>query len=383
MMRSSNRYLRAYRPYLMGWLCVLVFALASWTTPAWSGVLDGLFHRLGMGASQFPVRASNFWVCDGGLGHCIYWLNNDQVLFRGTKPGDVVATANGQHRGRSVIYVWGLASGKIIPRVDADVDSLCHDNGYVRYVKIEGDMRIVFAGAVGSEWEIRRYHIKAEPRLDLHEMGWTKDLSCGKHQSRPVHVLEGIKVGLSDGDGFLFFGKRTAELKTPIHYYRAQSKEPISLPMLRWQISPSDVTPSLNGSYLLKGYQIFNSGDTCVPAGFAQKVYRLWPTGRVETIVLPASDKIRCYLDNPHSIHEVQAGLTVQINRSDRARLYLVAGEELREVVRGWIGDAAVSPDGCRMAVGITTEGDPFFQPGSPRYGRHLKVIDFCQKQKR
>jgi len=338
-------------------------------------------------ASEFLVRESGYWTCELGRGPCVYWLNNEQVIFNGSKPGDTETVGDGRTVSRHAIYVWNLKDGTVTKYADAERAVLCYADGYISYSRREPPYIMSMAGPFGNESEISRRGEKERITLRGSEVTWLNPFTCKSYKQSDISSLPGTRVPLKNGHGFLYLGLRHSadERAKPVIFYPEGTTKGVELPIARWQVSSSNITATeFNNSYILTGDQIVNRSDRCVPKGFSRRAYRLRVTGTVETISLPPREELRCHVE-VGGMREVRKGITVYVNtgKLESSRLYLISQGELTEVVRGWISSARVSPDGCRMALGVSSSDDPRKPPTAPFYRGHLKVIDFCAKGNR
>jgi hypothetical protein len=212
-------------------------------------------------------------------------------------------------------------------------------------------------------------------------------LSCGQYQPQPPYPLVGVKIALKKGHGFLFLGTRKtpSSAKANVQYFQDGSIEAIDLPLQRWQINASEIRPvDFRRAYLLLGDQIYNRSDRCVPEGFRRRVYRMSLNGSIESIHLPSRRELRCHVES-RGISEVRSGLTVHINtgRLASSYLYLVRGDQVTTILKGRISSSAVSPNGCKLAVGLSSADDPRRPVTAEFYRGHLKTIEFCGKGER
>lgn len=347
----------------------------------------------GLRKSGFPIRESGYWTCERLRTHCIYWMDNDRIMFNGVKRGDFEVTSEGRNVPRHAIYVWDLRSGVVTKYADAAKGSLCFVDGYIRYRRIEGDEAVVMAGLLGRENEVERRKRSERGEPDPEESGWNRqewgwntDLSCYKHRPPHLEPLAGLKIALKEGHGFLYVGTRDSadDRRKPIVYFTEKAAQ-IRLPAMRWQISTSSIRRSeFDNSYVFWGRAEPDWNDACLRPGAERKIFRLTPDGRTEEISIPANEEVRCHV-NYFAL--VRTGVVVQsgaghVRNLDLSRLFLLQDGRIKEVARGTVSDQSVSPDGCRMAVGISSNDDP----GKPRAALnagHLKVIDFCAKGER
>lgn len=331
----------------------------------------------------FRVYESGYWTCQLGPGPCIYWLDNDRVIFNGSRPNDLETMPDGRQVSKHAIYIWDLKSASVTKHADAERAVLCYSAGYISYTRKEPPYTLRIAGPFGTETEISRISDKEQKRHNNSEMPLINRFTCKSYRQSEISSLPGVKVPLRVGHGFLYLGVHSLgqERLKPVVYYPEGNYHGIELPIARWQVSWSNITATeFDNSYILTGDQLPNSSDRCVPKGFSRRVYRLRLSGAFEAIPLPSRDELRCYVE-VGGVREVRTGITVYINTGQlqTSRLYLVEQKRLGEVIRGWVPDARVSPDGCRMAIGVSSKDDPLMPKASFSRG-HLKVIDFCRE---
>jgi hypothetical protein len=303
------------------------------------------------------------------------------VIFNGSRPNDVETLPDGRVVSKHAIYIWDVKSGSVTKYADAERASLCYADGYISYSRKEASQTVHIAGPFGKEIVTPRLEEKEPSNSKSAEMVWVNRFTCKPYRQSEISPLPGTRIPLKTGHGFLYLGVRDPreERYKRIVYYPGGERAGVELPIERWQVISSGVTAThFNNSYLLAGDQISNSSDSCVPKGFSRRVYRLSLNGVVETISLPARGELRCYV-GAGSVREVRAGMTVYVHTGllRNSRLYFIDQGALAELARGWLPVVQVSPDGCRIAAGISSDDDPL-KPTSPLYRGHLKVIEFC-----
>jgi hypothetical protein len=341
--------------------------------------------------SSFRIQESGYWTCETTANRqCIYWLDNDHVIFSGTRPQDIETTADGRRTWNYALYIWDLGTNSVVKYADASPRLFCYSDGYIRYLRPQGGESAVVAGPLGRESvssSNKESAVIRKGQSSSGAWGWNTELSCGQYQPQPPYPLIGVKVALKKGHGFLFLGSRQTpgSAKATLQYFQDQSAKAIDLPLQRWQINAAEIRPvDFRGAYLLLGDQIYNRSDRCVPEGFGRRVYRMSLNGIVEPIQLPPRRELRCHVEW-RGVNEVRSGLTVHVNtgRLASSYLYLVRGEQVTTILKGRISSSAVSPNGCKLAVGLSSVDDPR-KPGTAEFYRgHLKTVDFCAKGER
>lgn len=343
-------------------------------------------NKHGVTRSDFSIRESGYWTCEGTLTRCIYWIDNERVIFNGARPDDIEIAADGRRTWRHAIYIWNLKTDQVEKYADSTRAALCYADGYVRYSRIEGEDIVVLAGRLGNEVETQRVRKGTSGNTSVRDSTWNTELSCGSYRPlQPPHQLPGRKLALREGHGFLYLGtiETPRDRQEPLLYFQHQSAAGIRLPILRWQARLGEITTTpFRNSYLIYPDQIDGRSDRCLPEGFSQRIYRLMTDGKVEAIHLPSRKEIRCHID-VRGFTEVRTGITARVNtgRLSTSGLHLVRGDSVTNIVQGWTSNSNVSPDGCRMAVGVSSPSDPR-KPVTAEFNRgHLKVIDFCAKR--
>lgn len=358
------------------------FSLLWGATNATANPLKDTGTKFGSTKIRFPIRESGYWTCEGSLTHCIYWLDNDRVIFNGAKPGDIVTTEDRRHVPRHAIYIWDLKTGAVTKHADASRAVLCFSDGYVRYSRVEGENIVVIAGPFGKEIEIQRVRKGEQIKIKPHDHGWNTQLSCHRYKPDISNALPGAKIALKEGHGFIYLGTRSSveDRDQPVEYFHPPELRKQLLPLARWQLSPSEIHRSdFDDSYLMWGQVDRNVNSTCVRPGFERTIYRLTPDGKLSSIVIPADDRVRCHA---YRFALTRVGLLIQagggsIKALNVSRSYLLREGRINEVTRGVVTGWRVSPNGCRVALGISSDGDSR-KPHTALDAGHLKVIEFC-----
>jgi hypothetical protein len=332
--------------------------------------------------SKFPIRESGYWTCEAPIGGCVYWLDNERVIFNGAKPGDMENLPDGRRVSKHAIYIWNLKTNTVTKYADAAKSVLCYADGHIRYSRKDGSYTVVLAGPFGKEAELSRTHDKDRFDKRGEEFTYLNRFSCKTYKQSEISPLPGARIPLKEGHGYLYLGASNSpdDHKKSIVYYPPQQPQGITLPLARWQVRSTQIKAiDFRRSYLLIGDQIYNRSDRCLPEGFSRRVYRLSLNGQIEAIDLPPRKELRCYVEWG-GLNEVRVGITAHVNtgRLDSSYLYLIQNEQLRTIARGRVSDSAVSPNGCRMAVGVSSTNDSHKPVTAEFYRGHLKVIEFC-----
>src|SRR5687767_2668722 len=93
-------------PMLKSLACV---AVLSWSTLSAAAALEDVEKKLSPSKkSEFPILESGYWTCESGSRRCIYWLDNERIIFNGSRPDDIELTSDGRRVWRHAIYIWNL-----------------------------------------------------------------------------------------------------------------------------------------------------------------------------------------------------------------------------------------------------------------------------------
>jgi hypothetical protein len=348
----------------------------------WAGLLDKL-----TGQTSYPVTDSGYSV----VSRQPYWLNADQILFVGVKHEEIPSTnalvGKGQHPLVNLL-VWDIAKGTITPH-DKTIyySGLCYSQGFVKYIIREGDGTLTFKeGAFGSEQEqtLNRYHYSAENVVARGKR--YSQINCREYpmDSYPPRA----DVMLLEGHGYLGWriGQgRTwdAEKEAPVRYYKDAVSPPVVLPLKRDDIQGvNDLAPPVYAewanAYLLLGGSTWharnNHGQR--PKDQPYPVYIFTPgSGAVQTVKLPYASWLSGSFGYVHTRKGlVLWSLAVKTTGIGDAGLYLADPEKgYKKIIAAYPNAVTVSPDGCRIAAVLHTEGRAFLGAGP------LKLIDLCQ----
>lgn len=311
----------------------------------------------------------------------LHWIDSNRLLFTGIKTSEMQAAIAAKQPDRVArlrkLYVWDGINKSV--RLYADAQSACVSNGVITYtvrVDKEAGKQFVKEGPLGSEKEIGRPLPSKE--------GVRSNFTCKDHlrdELLPPAPRFRRVVVLRDGDGYLDLGpgggndyfEQRRVLPRNLTLYQGGTGKAIQLPMT-WEeeISQFEVTYSAyRSAYVLlprmpRGAQLGHIKPW--PKDQPLVVYLLWADGRTQAVTLPYRPAE--YLGNPRPI---RAGWIFGGGKSPKSvALYVFDGTAVAKVESGFVKEIAVSPDGCKAAVGI--QNNPY-EMGTPI---NLKVFDFC-----
>jgi len=302
-----------------------------------------------------------------------YWINNDQVLFPGFDATRADA-ATISRSPQSVLYIWDERTRKATAHADIpESDYICYSNGYVSYAVRKEGKRYIREGKLGAETEREWSQPAARSKVDRNEIG-CRDFDY----STADKIYPGfLFVPLLDGDGYYGWQKQESNveaLKSLMFYLAAgKGKKPVPLPILgaeKDRISYSEYLRAYVIEYTPSHRNEFSVG----------KVRILYTTGKVTEFVIPAGPWMQGsvgYVPAKGGIvmSSRAAGLKSRFDRG-HAGLYLVRENKVEQLLSGFSGRPAVSPNGCKVAAVF----DPMTGPG---VRATLQIVDLCKKGKK
>ncbi|MBW7900201.1 MAG: hypothetical protein H3C26_01905 [Rhodocyclaceae bacterium] len=355
-------------------------------------VLAGVWEIIS-GRSAYPVIESGYWL-DGT--NSVYWIDEQQILFAG---GDLKGYAD---HGAQVqagknpklgLYVWNVATGavqahaKIVPN-----STLCYRGGRIEYTVDAKDGYLVRRkGRFGEEREVQEAAYKVAPWVSARAKGEIGDrLNCRLYSQYDL-MPKGIDIPLIEGHGFLGWqgGGETpwpAGSEAPVRYYKDATTPPIMLPLKRKDIrTPDAPSPAIYAEwanvYVLQGEAEWGRPPTWanfLPKDQPYPVYLIKPgSGEVTTLHAWYQKGVGNW-----QYFYTKAGLLVFSSAVrgyglDDAGIYRVVDRGYEKIIKGIPKTGALSPDGCRFAVGIQ-----YIKQKGVRGPIQLKVIDLCKGAK-
>lgn len=347
-------------------------------------LLIGLDTQLSACAAlaPYPVKDSGLLAEDAD----IVWLDNQRVLFHGYKAVEFSTIPGKPHHlvGRG-LYLWDTATGTIelfdtlVNRLDGRQgrSTLCVHDGVLTYVS----QGLVITEERGQETKMP---FPIQPY-------WYNPLSCRYYDTKPLWIVEGHRtIPLLEEHGYLDLGMRpepdylTLRLEQPnpaISFYAVQSKKSVPLPIgwLEARMSQITYVPYKN-AYLISGLQYFDSEKGLSQPAWPDDVpFRVWwfsPDGTMKKEEVP---NLPWMHGSYMSFLPVRIGLfiikhsTAGPDRPGTIGGYLAQGQEVKKVIAGLLHKAAISLDGCRVAVVNDTYA---MKPTSERM--RLQIIQLC-----
>jgi hypothetical protein len=320
----------------------------------------------------------------------LYWVDDNRLLFAGIKRADMDAAIAAKDVGRVArlkkLYLWDEITRST--RLYADAQGACFSNGFIHYtVRVDkaAGRAVVREGPFGSEKEIEKPLPSAEELSTQGQMARVySNFTCKthlRHELVPPAERNHYIAVLREGDGYLHLGpehggKERRSSPRNLTLYRDKTGEAIKLPMTweeeiaRYEVAYSEY----RRAYVLRPQMPRGSPlgrITAWPKGQPLVVYLLWMAGRVESASIP-------YFHTPGlgDPRPTKAGWIFGGGYFDEVGLYLFDGKTMSKLDTGAEREIAVSPNGCRAAVGIENR---FLEKGySPI---NLKVFRFCARR--
>lgn len=311
----------------------------------------------------------------------LHWIDNDRLLFAGMKTADMAAAIARKEPNREErfkkLYLWAATTNAVTAHADAS--AVCVAGGVVRYtVRVDraAGKLVEREGVLGSEKEVE----KPLPTADAVRSKFT----CREHLRQgltpPAPRFRQVVV-LREGDGYLdlgpgggedYFEQRRTHPRT-LRLYQGRTGRAIELPVT-WEeeIAPAQVAYSeYRQAYVLqpqmpRGSQL--GRITRWPSDRRLLVYLVSADGHLETVTFPYRPAEHLIDPRPTRNGWILGGGT----SPKTVALYLFDGAAVKKIESGFVREIAVSPDGCKAAVGIQ---DKPYEMGTPV---HLKILGLC-----
>lgn len=308
----------------------------------------------------------------------LYWLDNDRILFNGFAAD---SPENKRKRPQRIdqlaLYIWDTKENKVTHYTDGELS--CYHRGRVAYRVRNPDRRVFFkVGNFGEE------------QVDHSEQFSSRFSICNFEIARDEPEKKRFAIiRLYDGDGYLEVGKMFAPSiarDNYIKFYPATDLKGMTLPIRSGEVWPNYIDYyDFANAYILyslaaRGYK---HDVSRWPKGLPQPVYLMTPEGEVSKIEIPFFNWNR---GGPKDVVPTKNGIFatytypgwtsgvpdpgIKINMSLMGG-YLVQGKKYQKIISGWIYAKGLSPDGCKLAVGISS-------PKFPESPSRLMMIDLC-----
>ncbi|MBW7900202.1 MAG: hypothetical protein H3C26_01910 [Rhodocyclaceae bacterium] len=329
------------------------------------------------GKSVYPVIESGYWI---RYPTKIYWVNNESVLFVGGNDPQGGRPAN---PGKLSLWNFNDSSVRIISEYES---SLCFSRGRISYTtRIDRTTATYRVGNFGEEEEKTKLIESSDKDRGIRY----NKMSCKRY---PESLFpKGANIELIEGHGFLGWegGGDTpwpVGGEASVRYYKDAATPPIMLPLKRKDIrAPSSAFPPVYAEwanvYVLQGEAEWGRPPTWanfLPKDQPYPVYLIKPgSGEVTTLHAWYQKGVGNW-----QYFYTKAGLLVFSSAVrgyglDDAGIYRVVDRGYEKIIKGIPKTGALSPDGCRFAVGMQ-----YIEQKGVRGPIQLKVIDLCKGAK-
>jgi hypothetical protein len=326
------------------------------------------------GELHYPIKDSKFPAAEAKLG----WLDNERVIFHGYEVGKVGQPSpdDGHPLAETGLFIWDTAKDTVTKYWDIDGPvPLCVFRGQVFFSKkLKGKENtwLVVSGPLGKE---EQKTVSGGVSVNGH--------SCRVSDHRPSWMKEDKhrRLPLLEEHGYLDFGipsRADPSKASPILFYQPNKEQALQLPFTGEQVRLHTTYFEFNNSYLLEGQ---------METTYAAPVWKLKPHGTVTKVLQPTGQAWE-RMGWGH-YYFTRSGLFLTGGRGGYGSVgstggYLFVAGKPRRVVAGFVRNAAVSPDGCKVTFvhvlhsQAGADSAKALREGKPGT-RTLQMIDLCK----
>lgn len=324
-------------------------------------------HLIACAEPRYPILDSKFPAAEAKLG----WIDNEHVIFQGYEPGKfgTKSPKDGHLYDITGLFIWDTVTNTVTKHVSMEgLTTLCVHEGEVTFAS-EG---MLVTGKLGEE-----------QRTPFPKKHWFNPNSCRYYTERPYWSEEGRKgrgIPLLEKHGYVNFGEQSMDpaKSRPLVLYPPGNKEGVTLPLKSDQVEVPPLYVEFEDAYLLRAIQYTSD---------VAPVWLLKPDGTVIRILEPKGESWE-RMGWGHS-YLTKKGLLLTGGRGDYASVgttggYLIKVGKPARVIAGFVRNAAVSPNGCKVAfvhvLHSQAGADSFraLKAGMPGT-RTLRMIDLCK----
>jgi len=293
----------------------------------------------------------------------ISWLNDTQIVFSGLEIGT---------QGSSSLYLWSIPEAP--KQLLSNSPGACISN------------ETIFAAQLSGKHKEKRYRLqppdfKPELLAPLQPINTSKFEPSSCSRIKTPDALKGKTwKPLRKGQGFLDFSSKRHDDDTAIllHVSADQKAHLDTGGRLRTPIIPMAEYAAHDGSYLVYDLNVSNEELKQWSSSGKRQLWQLDTRWKAKAVDVPHGDWV-----SPNvSFLPTRQGLLIISNNfapnhsAGGAGLYLLAPRAAAErLERGLVEEAAVSPNGRRIAYGFR----PRLDTGIPEGGPRLVVLDICR----
>jgi hypothetical protein len=316
-----------------------------------------------------------------------FWIDNERLIFKGFEVGSYSkemheapfseqhAKGYDGHGMRTGYYVWDTKKNTVTLYKDK-ITNLCAEDGNVVYQTTGSEKAVVWRGKFGEEQPTT-----IEPvRLNFNELR----VSCWDRWPQRTEAQKGRRIlHLRAGWGYLDAGPSDPpfDLKAPVLYYREGSSTPTTLPI--------PVGKLINAGYVRF---VPHENRHLIVEGNVSRERDAWfmtRDGKLTEVILPPGPWLS------ERLYPVKGGLFLSSAHTRGKKIlepggaYLILdGEWWRLLFTGIKGRAAISQDGCKVALVVTPDDKALresfreWMAGRPSQ-KTMRMINVCQGEKK
>lgn len=337
----------------------------------------------------YPVVHSKYSAESRGQVYRLSWLDNDRLLFAGEPIEEVFARFDKNKRaipgkpGKLRFYIWNTKTNAVQTYKELSRPvRFCYNEVENRIsYRVPEKRDAVMEGVFGNEREVRIDPAEQTPEGRNRRGVFFHDLMCREQPYAPKDsgVIQRRVFPLFSDHGILDVGGENANDLRPIKLFSNDYKRVTELPLSRRAVVSSRIYFSkYKNAYVLYGSTAPPSFANAIgmwPRGVNQPIYLLSPNGN---LTLGAEIPWREHFGRALIAFFTARGLVYATGRPPHDEgLFLVrSGKSIRLLAaRGEIWAAGGTPDGCKVAVAVSTD--------TANKSGGVKLIDLCKGEKR
>lgn len=322
--------------------------------------------------ATYPTIETNFIVHNMPISGEIEWIDNDRVIFSGYEPGIQDTLSGGASSLKRGIYIFDGKSKIGKRHADGTLD--CFSRGYIHYRRKNNDgTETTLAGMLGQEKEL--------DSASIPKYGVQSKVSCRVYEKHQLPELAGIPAKpLLPEHGYLLLAPLTSEHDNFIRLVAPNGKQR-TLPVRHKDLRSAELRwYEHENAYLLYDRTPSEVSDRTVPlkpkrVGIAKTLHVIEANGSYRTLKVP----YHVWHRGLGKFYLAKSAIVMVSRVRGRSRsphyeeVFLIRGRYWESILAGGAtSDAAVSPDGCKLALGIAKAPQVNLQPV-------LHVVNLCE----
>jgi hypothetical protein len=318
------------------WAILFIFLL-------WDGCAYALTVAPGYAVNEIPYSGGPF-----------AWVDTESVLFTGARNQKTNGPATSPPLA---LYRWNVRTREVIELMKVgDAADVCYDRGYLHVAFNRGDDRVIRQGSIGQQEEVvfkRRTESPFKGRFNRYNCRFREvPLS-----SQPDH---GVVTVLRDDHGFIEAQRPSESLSQRKYFLVRPSGDRMPIDLRCHAGGPSF-------SEFRQAY-VYQDGGSLSGRSVERLTCLVGVDGVVTNYKLPKGEWQR---GTVYGMPVRDAILMVSLSTVAKAEgAYLVRGDSVERVIKGYVNNFAVAPDGCKVAL--------YINPGDRVGARHV-VLNVCK----